>query len=86
MMQIPPEQVKRLADVYIKDALTKVEEANSIREAKACMERGGSLLKIAVVLSALTASVVLIKSSSTEFRLEQHVLEGEKKSPSFVEG
>ncbi|HEY42795.1 MAG TPA: hypothetical protein G4O11_02315 [Anaerolineae bacterium] len=86
MMQFPPEQVIKLADEYIKDALIKVEEAKSIKEAEACMERGGSLLKIAVVLSALTASVVLIKSSSIEYHLEQHVLESENTSPSFVEG
>jgi len=85
-MQIPPEQVKMLADDYIKNALIKVEEAKTIEDAEACMETGESLLKFAVVLSALTASVVLIKSSSVMSRLEENFLEGENSAPSFAEG
>jgi hypothetical protein len=85
-MQIAPEQVKRLADEYIKDALTSVEEARFIKEAEACIEKGESLLKFAVVLSALTASVVLIKNSSVISHLEEKALEGENQAPSFVEG
>ena len=85
-MQIPPEQVVRLADEYIKDALTTVEEARFIKEAEACIDTGESLLKFAVVLSALTASVVLIKNSSVVSRLEENALEGENPAPSFVEG
>jgi hypothetical protein len=82
-MQIPPEQVKRLADIYIKDALNKVEEARFLEEAEACMETGESILKFAVILSALTASVVLIKSSPY---LEEVAHESENPAPSFVEG
>ena len=85
-MQIPPEQVKQLADEYIKDALTIVAEARFIEDAEACIESGESLLKFAVVLSALTASVVLIKNSSVMSRLEENALEGENPAPSFVEG
>lgn len=85
-MQIPPEQVKRLADEYIKDALATVEKARFIEEAEACIETGESLLKFAVVLSALTASVVLIKNSSVMSRLEETALESENPAPSFVEG
>jgi hypothetical protein len=70
MMQFPPEQIIKMADVYIKDALIKAEEAKTIKEAEVCLERGESLLRIAVVLSTLTASVVLITSSATEFHLE----------------
>ncbi|HEY47903.1 MAG: hypothetical protein AMJ88_04850 [Anaerolineae bacterium SM23_ 63] len=85
-MQMPPEQVKRLADEYIKDALTKVEEARFIEEAETSMETGESLLKFAVILSALTASVVLIKNSAVMSRLEYKTYEGENSAPSFVEG
>jgi hypothetical protein len=69
-MQMPPEQVKRLADQYIENALNTVGEANTIKEAKTCMEREESLVKMAVVLSALTASVVLIKDSAKLSQLE----------------
>jgi hypothetical protein len=86
MMQIPPEQVKRLADEYIKNALIEVEEARSIEDAEARMEPGESLLKFAVVLSALTASVVLIKSSSVISRTGKKAHEGENPTPSFAEG
>jgi hypothetical protein len=82
-MQFPPEQVKLLADEYIKDALTKAEEARFIKEAETCMETGESMLKFAVILSALTASVVLVKSSSY---LEEAARESDKPTPSFVEG
>ena len=82
-MQIPPEQVKRLADEYIKDALTKVEEARTIEEAKTCGEVGESVLKLAVILSALTASVVLVKGSSC---LGTVAHEADEPRPSFVEG
>ncbi|UCF62503.1 MAG: hypothetical protein JSV37_07325 [Anaerolineaceae bacterium] len=82
-MQIPPEQVKLLADEYIKDALAIVEEGRLIEEAEACMETGESMLKFAVILSALTASVVLVKSSSY---LEDAAHESDNPTPSFVEG
>ena len=85
-MQMPPEQVISLADEYIKDALTTVEEARMIENVEAYMETGESLLKFAVVLSALTASVVLIKSSSIMSSLEDKAHEGENLTPSFVEG
>jgi hypothetical protein len=85
-MQIPPEQAKQLADEYIKNALSTVEEARFIKEAEASIETGESLLKFAVVLSALTASVVLIKNSSVMSRLEEKALEGENPAPSFIEG
>jgi hypothetical protein len=80
---MPPEQVKRLADEYIKDALNKVEEARFLKEAETCMETGESILKFAVILSALTTSVVLIKSSVF---FEDVAHEGDKPTPSFVEG
>lgn len=85
-MQLPPEQVIHLADEYIKDAWTSVEKARFIKEAEACMETGESELIFAVILSALTASVVLIKNSSVVPRLEENALEGENPAPSFVEG
>jgi hypothetical protein len=80
-MQLPPEQVVRLADEYIKDALSTAEEARVIKEAEASIDTGESLLKYAVVLSALTASVVLIKNSSVVPRLEEKALEGENPAP-----
>ena len=84
-MQLPPEQVKQLADDYIKEALSIVEEARIIEEAESRIETGESMLKLAVVLSALTASVVVIKNSP-ESLLDDKALEGKDQSPTFAEG